>query len=84
MNTKLHKPKQAIKKRSLSGNEAAGPVHDRLSARHSHPSGTDKGIRLPRFHTQPGAHPFDQIEWTRRSTAITNPDGSVVFKMDDV
>ncbi|MBI4387728.1 MAG: vitamin B12-dependent ribonucleotide reductase [Candidatus Omnitrophica bacterium] len=42
------------------------------------------GLHVSRRFTQEGVHPFDQIEWTRRSTVITNPDGSVVFKMEDV
>lgn len=42
------------------------------------------GLHIPRRFTQEGVHPFDQIEWTRRTTSIANPDGSVVFKMEDV
>ncbi len=43
-----------------------------------------KGLRIARKFTQEGIHPFDQVEWSRRSSVIANPDGSVVFKMEDV
>src|SRR5437763_259728 len=43
-----------------------------------------KGLRIaPRF-CPPGADPYQSIEWDLRSSAITNPDGSVVFKMDNI
>ena len=43
-----------------------------------------KGIRLSRVNTTPGIHPFDQVKWDRRSSRITNPDGSTVFEMNDI
>jgi len=42
------------------------------------------GVQVPRRWTRPGIHPLDEVAWDRRRTVITNPDGSVVFKMDDV
>ncbi|HKQ69322.1 MAG TPA: vitamin B12-dependent ribonucleotide reductase [Polyangiaceae bacterium] len=41
-----------------------------------------RGTTVPRHYTQVGADPFDSVVWERRSSIITNPDGSVVFKMD--
>ncbi len=43
-----------------------------------------KGIRLARVNTTPGIHPFDQVKWGRRSSRISNPDGSTVFEMNDL
>ena len=40
------------------------------------------GVTVDRKYTQPGKSPFDGIVWERRTSVITNPDGSVVFKMD--
>jgi ribonucleoside-diphosphate reductase alpha chain len=40
------------------------------------------GIPMPRHYTTPGVNPLDQVVYERRSSAITNPDGSIVFKMD--
>src|SRR5512139_3717192 len=42
------------------------------------------GVRVPRRFTRPGVNPLDAIEWDKRRTVISNPDGSVVFKMDAV
>lgn len=42
-----------------------------------------RGLRMSRRFTRPGVHPYDELEWVRRTSVITNPDGSVVFKMED-
>jgi len=42
------------------------------------------GLHVPRRFTRPGHHPFDEMAWERRRTVIANPDGSVVFRMDDI
>src|SRR5262245_27081760 len=42
------------------------------------------GLRVPRRHTRPGLDPLDEVRWEKRRTVISNPDGSVVFQMDDV
>src|SRR6478752_1347724 len=41
------------------------------------------GLGVKRHFTTPGADPFASIEWTKRTSRITNPDGSVVFEMAD-
>src|SRR5262249_13533965 len=46
------------------------------------PTGT--GLRVPRRYTRPGIDPLDQVRWERRRTVIANPDGSVVFQMENV
>ena len=43
-----------------------------------------KGVTFGRFFTKPDAHPLDEIKYAKRSSVITNPDGSVVFKMENV
>src|SRR5262245_19828653 len=43
-----------------------------------------KGLKVtPRF-TEAGADPYASLEWESRTSVITNPDGSVVFKMENV
>ena len=44
---------------------------------------TTTGLRIDRRFTQPGVDPYSTIEWSRRDSRITNPDGSVVFAMED-
>ncbi len=43
-----------------------------------------KGLAFGRFFTKPGVHPLDEVQYVKRSSVITNPDGSVVFKMENV
>ena len=47
-------------------------------------SPTLAGLTVPRRYTRPGVNPLDEVTWDKRRTVITNPDGSVVFQMDDV
>ncbi|HWQ99989.1 MAG TPA: vitamin B12-dependent ribonucleotide reductase, partial [Candidatus Methylomirabilis sp.] len=43
-----------------------------------------KGVRVKRFYTKPGIHPYDEIEWETRDAVITNADGKVVFEQKSV
>ncbi len=40
------------------------------------------GLAFDRTFTERGKDPLDHVTWERRSSVITNPDGSVVFKME--
>jgi ribonucleoside-diphosphate reductase alpha chain len=42
-----------------------------------------KGLRITRRFTEAGKDAYDKIEWSRRDSRITNPDGSIVFEMTD-
>jgi len=42
---------------------------------------TAQGLRIQRRFTTEGQDPYASIEWSRRDSRITNPDGSVVFEM---
>ena len=42
-----------------------------------------KGLRVPRRFTTEGIDPYATIQWARRDSRITNPDGSVVFEVKD-
>jgi ribonucleoside-diphosphate reductase alpha chain len=41
-----------------------------------------RGVRVERRLTSPGSDPLDAVVYERRSSTISNPDGSVVFKME--
>src|SRR5438132_2826874 len=43
-----------------------------------------KGLHFGRFFTPPGSHAFDLVEWDRRTAAITNEKGAVIFEQKDV
>src|SRR5690606_14131642 len=42
-----------------------------------------EGLKVTRVFTKAGQDPYDSIEWSQRSSRITNPDGTVVFEMTD-
>ena len=42
------------------------------------------GLKIKRIFTEAGKDPLDGIAYEMRTSVITNPDGSVVFKMDNV
>jgi len=41
-------------------------------------------VKISRVHTKPGSNPLDEVSYEKRKSVITNPDGSEVFRMDDV
>lgn len=43
-----------------------------------------KGLEIQRCFTKEGVSPFDLFTYEKRSSVIKNPDGSLVFRMDDV
>lgn len=45
--------------------------------------GPRKGLRIERFFTREGVHPYDEIEWERRDAKIGG-DGGVVFEQKGV
>src|SRR5579885_2127355 len=44
----------------------------------------EKGIVFHRYFSRPGVPVFDEVTWTKRSSVIKEPDGSVVFEMHDI
>lgn len=41
-------------------------------------------LKIPRYFTTPGRHPFDQVEWERRSATIANDKGELIFEQTEV
>ncbi len=41
-------------------------------------------MKIDRLYTREGKEPFDSIEFAKRTSRITNPDGSVVFEAKDI
>ncbi|MBA2277814.1 MAG: adenosylcobalamin-dependent ribonucleoside-diphosphate reductase [Chloroflexia bacterium] len=56
----------------------AGTINGASGARTTRP-----GLTIDRRFTRAGADPFAGAVWTRRTSRIANPDGSVVFEMKD-
>src|SRR5882757_7281187 len=42
------------------------------------------GLAFPRFFTEAGVDPFDEVEWDLRAAVIGNERGEVVFEQRDV
>jgi ribonucleoside-diphosphate reductase alpha chain len=55
-------------------NGEAGPIPGRKTG----------GLVISRRYTTEGVDPLSTVEYMKRSTKITNPDGSVVFEMHDI
>jgi ribonucleoside-diphosphate reductase alpha chain len=55
-------------------------IERRKSDYHSTPR--SKGLKISRSYTTKGQNPLDQITYKQWSSVITDPDGSIVFKMD--
>jgi len=42
------------------------------------------GVKVERYFTRAGVHPYDEIEWEQRSASITNEKGRIVFEQSNV
>ena len=51
--------------------------------RRTHGGAVNGGLAIRRRFTEAGDDPFAKVAWSRRTSRITNPDGSVVFEMAD-
>jgi len=52
---------------------------------HAHGHTTEKrGLRFTRYFTQRGIHPFDNVEWEKRTATISNEKGDKIFEQQDV
>ncbi len=41
-------------------------------------------MQIKRFFTETGKDPLSSFEFVKRISEIKNPDGSIVFRMEDV
>ena len=41
-------------------------------------------FHIERYFTQPGVHPFEEIDWEKRTASITAEDGSTIFEQEGV
>jgi ribonucleoside-diphosphate reductase alpha chain len=45
---------------------------------------TRRGLTIPRYFTTPGRHPFDAVDWERRSASLASDKGEVIFEQNDI
>ena len=43
-----------------------------------------RGLRFTRYFTQRGIHPFDNVEWEKRTATISSEKGDKIFEQQDV
>jgi ribonucleoside-diphosphate reductase alpha chain len=43
-----------------------------------------KGLKISRYYTRAGESPYADLKFDKRTSKITNPDGTVVFELKDV
>jgi ribonucleoside-diphosphate reductase alpha chain len=72
-------PAQMKNARKTPLEEAASSVAQVAAAHASH-SG---GLSIPRLFTTPGSDPLDEVVYEKRTSRVTNTNGSVVFEMQD-
>jgi ribonucleoside-diphosphate reductase alpha chain len=65
------------------GSVAGVPLPERAAVQPSAHAQRGMGLRIPRVFTTADLDPYETIAWARRTSRITNPDGSVVFEMAD-
>jgi ribonucleoside-diphosphate reductase alpha chain len=69
-------------KRPSTAPPAASHASAKAKAKAKPKKSATRGLAFERRFTQRNVDPLDQVTWERRTSVITNPDGSVVFKMD--
>jgi ribonucleoside-diphosphate reductase alpha chain len=42
------------------------------------------GLKIEHFFSAEGVHPFEQLEWEKRSAKITGDNGQVIFEQDNI
>ncbi len=45
---------------------------------------TESGLRLERYFTEEGVHPYDTVSWEKHTAVIRGADGKVVFEQTEV
>jgi len=47
-------------------------------------SSSHPGLKMEHFFSTPGVHPFDELQWEKRSAKITNDAGEAVFEQHNI
>src|SRR2546430_2189184 len=57
---------------------------DSKSSRRTVPTASEHALKIDRVFSARDVHPFDQIEWEKRTAEITDDGGKVIFKQENV
>ena len=47
-------------------------------------TGKQKGLKIEQFFSTDGVHPFEELEWEKRSAKITSDTGEVIFEQNNI
>src|SRR5215471_10416934 len=75
---------QSIEGSTGAASQALPPGASSEAARAKSKSSAPTGLTFPRFFTEAGIDPFDEVEWELRSAIIGNERGEVVFEQREV
>ncbi len=67
-----------------SGSSSVAPFIESDKPKAKKVAAAAPGLAFPRFFTEAGVDPFDEVEWELRSAVIGNEKGEVVFEQRDV
>jgi len=67
-----------------SGSSSAAPFLESDKPKAKKGAAAAPGLAFPRFFTEAGVDPFDEVEWELRAAVIGNEKGEVVFEQRDV
>ena len=67
-----------------SGSSSVAPFVESEKPKAKKAAAAAPGLAFPRFFTEAGVDPFDEVEWELRSAVIGNEKGEVVFEQRDV
>ncbi len=62
-----------------TGSTVSKPVYAEVDKPRAKRSTAPAGLAFPRFFTEAGVDPFDEVEWESRAAVIGNERGEVVF-----
>jgi ribonucleoside-diphosphate reductase alpha chain len=75
----------AVTEDRLNVSRAGGPGEESgRRGRRSRGGEGPRGLSFGRRYTTPGVHPYDEVEWERRTASITGEGGETVFKQEEV
>lgn len=73
-----------MKTKSTKNDGVQNQVSPSPRAAHQEMMASSQGMRFKRYFTKEGVDAFDEIEYDKRSSVISEPDGKIVFEMHDI
>ena len=59
-------------------------IHQEPDSSNDSQSLEEQGLQVDAFFSTPGVHPFDKLQWEKRSAKIASDSGDAVFEQDNI